>query len=467
MRLLMQTATGSFAAWQSTTLAELGLRESDLEAAIVADSGSLILAPLDRLFGEVRAYRQPSWIKESGRRVIPDVIVLTDHGEVVVVEAKRLGNPELRGRAVVAQIVDYAATLSSIDEADLVNRLSGGACTTWEALCARDFPHLGGDDACRRLARRFRQRVSEAEIDLVIACDEAPDALAGWVRAAGRQSALGFDLHVVEICPLTPAGGSGPIAWLPRPRVSTEIVHRTSVVVRTEGPAAVEVEVTTESADRIEEALDNPRQARRRAVARDVLTPSARAVGLTFEALWTELATFHEAILEQDWSALHDAIADPDDSGPYLRKRDGFLEGRFGANLVRRWKPSVFIGIYFEARDHRVAPLDDRGDFALVLDVSLDARRTPGFDADAYVAAPEYRALCERLRTDPGPFDVVVSTRNRWHPLFLRQPLVDVLGPVGETTALRQQRWLATADQAVAKLLEGGELARLRERLAP
>ncbi len=460
---VIQETDGTFTEWVPRTLVALGLKEADLEAALVARPGPLVLGQLDLLYGDAVVYDQCRLRSGSGHQNIPDVILMTDHGDVIVVEVKRLGNAELRGRSVVSQVVGYAASLAAADEATLVRTLTGGRCSSWEALCREDFPRVARPAS---LARRLRRRVAEAELHLVIACDEAPESLADWVRAAGRQSALGFDLHVVEVRPMVPKGRRQPVAWVPAPQVSTEIIHRTAVVVRTEGTGPVQVDVTTDSAEEVEAAVQSSGRRDRRSKAMAVLAPAADRLGLSVEALWAELDGIHRHAIGLDWPDLHGAIAQPDDPGPYLRGRrgDGFLEGRFGVNLVKHWTPSVFVGAYLMPFDHKQQPLaeEDGGDFALIIDVA----RNKVFDGDSYAEQEAFTRLRERLQRDAGGWDFAdhhaQAKRNRWHPLHLRRPLHEVLAEA-RTPAERRERWLAAARGAVRVLLAGGELAELRE----
>jgi len=461
---VLQARDGTFTEWKATTLVSLGAKESDLEAAITALPGPLVLDQIDLPYGMARVYDQRHLRSGSGHGNIPDIILLTDHGDVLVIEVKRLSNPDLRGRSVIAQVVGYAATLAASDEDSLVQALSEGRHSTWDALCKEDFPTVSRP---KSLANTIRRRLRDAELHLVIACDEAPETLADWVRAAGRQSALGFNLHVIEVRPTVPAGRDRPIAWIPVPRVSTKIIHRTAVVVRAEGATSIKIDVTTDSAEEVEAAVTSPGRRDRWSKAKSILAPAAKRVGLSTRELWAELDAIHRHVLIVDWPELQDAIATPGDTGPYLRgsRRDGFLEGRFGVNLIKRWTPSVFVGAYLHPSDHKqplMAP-DGGGDFALIIDVA----RNKSFDGDAFSEQAAFTRLRERLSRDPGGWDFADHhsqvRRNRWHPLHLRRPLADVLAG-SETPEQRRAQWLMAAKDAVAVLLAGGELAELRNR---
>ena len=127
--------------------------------------------PLELLSGKMAVYSQPVLAFHGSVRK-PDVVIVTDHGDVVVVEVKRLVNAELRdGRRAIAQGVEYASLLSSAQEADLVRSLTGGRHSSWNLLCRHD---LGQDASPSQVANVLRNRIGDGDIHLVIACEEAP-----------------------------------------------------------------------------------------------------------------------------------------------------------------------------------------------------------------------------------------------------------------------------------------------------
>ena len=137
--IVMQGPEGDFGLWRYRPLDELGLKEGDLESAIVAQPKALVIDPLELLVGEMAVYAQPV-LSFRGSVRKPDVVIVTDHGDVVVVEVKRLVNPELRdGRRAIAQGVEYASLLSSVSEADLVRSLTKGKHSSWDLLCRHDL----------------------------------------------------------------------------------------------------------------------------------------------------------------------------------------------------------------------------------------------------------------------------------------------------------------------------------------
>ena len=473
--IVVQGSDGDFGLWQFRPLDELGLKEQDLEKAILAQPKALVVDPLDLLAGKIAAYAQTN-LSFRGSKRRPDLVIVTDHGDVIVVEAKRLINAELRnGKQAIAQVVEYATLLSSASEVDLVSSLTKGNHSSWDLLCRQDLGHSGDSN---RLANVVRNRIRDGEIHLVIACDQAPPDLADLVRAATNSKALAFALRVVEVRPMVPAGhsnaGDCPIAWVPWPRLDTEVVHRTSVTFRAEGfeddgSPSIRVEIQNDSGREVEERVTNSNRAtrtrrERESEAKQVLAPLARSLGLTVEDLWKELSRLHHAVEEGDWDHLNKAIAHADDNGPNQRTGN-IREGRYGVNLLSIWRPSVFIGAYLHDHDHKQPLLvpNKGGDFALIVDV-----RGKPKERDDFASHPCFGALRERLEGNAGDWDFAdhhaQAVRNTYHPLQLRRPLQDVIGDT-HTPEERRTRWLAAAHDAVEILLLGGELAELHRQI--
>ena len=473
--IVIQGSEGDFQLWRFRPLDELGLKEEDLENAIVAQPQALVIDPLEMLSGKIAAYAQ-TVLSFGGSVRRPDVVIVTDHGEVVVVEVKRSINDELRdGRRAIAQVVEYTSLLASASEADLVRSLTKERCSSWDILCRHD---LGQSATSARLANVLRKRVRDGDIHLVVACEQAPPELADLVRAATNSNALAFALHVVEVRPMVPDGVSEAeghrIAWVPWPRLDTEIVHRTSVTVRAEGfdddrSPSIVVDIQSDPAREVEERVVNssrPNRARRESEleTQQVLRPLAEHLGLTGQRLWEELGQLHLALEGEDWSQLNQAIAQPGDDGPNQRP-ENLREGRYGVNLLNIWRPSVFVGAYLQDHDHKQSLLaaDRGGDFALILDV-----RGKRKDREAFADHPCFRRLRERLLGDAGGWDFAdhhaQPGKNSHHPLHLRRPLLDIIGGT-HTLEERRERWVTAAHEAIQTLLRGGELAELRSQL--
>jgi len=183
------------------------------------------------------------------------------------------------------------------------------------------------------------------------------------------------------------------------------------------------------------------------------------------EALFANLA---EELRPEDFEGLYRAMRQPDLSArPTYQK---LKWGRIGVSFpsVGPWRPGVFAGVLVDGADHRVAWVrEEKGpDFVLVVSFHLDAGE-PGWDD--YVMSPEFERLRKRLREDAGVFDFHDHLReprpNRWHPVHLRRPLVDMLAGAKDAEEQRERVAKAIRD-GVEVLLAGGELFELARRFS-
>jgi len=199
--------------------------------------------------GDFKAFSQVCLQALNGRTIYPDLLLMWESGDIVIVEVKLADNPELRDRRVVAQLLEYAACLSQLTETELLDLLASpdSKAETWPGFIRELFPEVRNPE---RLANRFLDRFRSSKLHLIIACDEAPTGLRELVRGVIGQHALGeYLFRVVEIMPFVPDDGSSEMMFLPHSVLETEIVGRTAVTVHidSESPqqqATVNVEVT-------------------------------------------------------------------------------------------------------------------------------------------------------------------------------------------------------------------------------
>ncbi len=110
-------------------------------------------------------------------------------------------------------------------------------------------------------------------------------------------------------------------------------------------------------------------------------------------------------------------------------------DGRLGIDVFGgSWKPGLFVGILLDGGDHRTRPLDiyKGPDFCLIVDFDKSLH-------DDYPRSPNYvsmvSSLVEKVRVlgDGWQFynhleDSSVSRKNKWHPIHIRKPMLDVFG---------------------------------------
>ena len=66
------------------------------------------------IYGPFAVFQQPSFLNAANRLLRPDLLLLSASGHLIIIEVKLSSNPELHDRRILAQIMDYAATISSL-----------------------------------------------------------------------------------------------------------------------------------------------------------------------------------------------------------------------------------------------------------------------------------------------------------------------------------------------------------------
>lgn len=307
---------GRLETWTRTTIREIWRRQGGLAATDENHSagGEKYLEDLivarpellgfdsddadDPIQGPFRCFPQRTVQAMDGRSIYPDIIVLAQSGEVIVVEVKLADNQELKDRRVVGQVLEYAASLTKCGEDDLV-RMFGEQhpdAREWPDLVRALFPDQPDPLLlANKLATKFRR----ADLHLVIACDDVPPGLAEFVKGVTDQKALGaFQFRIVEIVPYS-SEALDEVVFATATRVQTEIVQRLAVEVTTEdGSPAVSVSVTS-----LTEAEKKARQAQERAASRswDEATFFADAEQQLDPATLEAVRRFYDACRQNGW----------------------------------------------------------------------------------------------------------------------------------------------------------------------
>jgi hypothetical protein len=256
MTIAVHGSQAEVALWQPTTLRELGKDEGYLEAALSRTPELLCLeSRRTGIYGPFAVFNQLQLSSPQGRTISPDITLLTASGDVVIVEVKLFGNPELGDRRVIAQAIDYVASLSALDGEGMARLFNGGRPTEWTELVRKHFAEEADpDDLAATLAAKAR----DGDVHIVIACDKAPQGLYEMARSVSAQSHLGFSLDVVEVVPfVAKEEPADAIMFVPSVRLSTEIVARTAIsVTYAEGTAAPGVTIKTTGVEEMAEGLE-------------------------------------------------------------------------------------------------------------------------------------------------------------------------------------------------------------------
>lgn len=246
---ITKISNGKTETWVPTTLDEINKPEEFLEN-IISDNPRLLCLESRRsnIAGPYAVFRQLSFDTPQGRAIRPDVVLLSASGHVIIVEVKRYVNPELRNRKVIAQIVDYASSFSALTEKELLKLFNKEKkdIKYWPGLIQNYFPN---DENCEELAKELLYKFQTGALNIVIVCDRAPIGLSEVLSGISSQSALEFDLDLVEILPYKNNNSNDDdIIFIPKSRMATEIVARTAVTVTyQEGSTKPSVDVRTSS----------------------------------------------------------------------------------------------------------------------------------------------------------------------------------------------------------------------------
>ena len=260
LAIVKRPVTGVMEFWHPTTLDVLGKNEEFLEDTI-ADAPELLRMEnrSTGIHGPYVPFRQLEFTTPQDRSIRPDIIFLAASGHVIVVEVKLYTNAELRDRRVVAQIVDYAAALTALT-AEEVGQLFGahdGSQRAWTDKVRGLFP---AEHDPEELANVILAHLRTGEINMFVACDKAPAGLQEMLKGISSQASLDFSFDLVEIEPYILNDVSG-IFFVPRTRLTTEVVGRTVVTVTYKQSDAKPVAtVVTSSVEEIEKNLLNAQE---------------------------------------------------------------------------------------------------------------------------------------------------------------------------------------------------------------
>lgn len=253
--IVTYAANGKKTAWSPSTLDEIKKDEQYLES-VIAETPELLQLDTRQtgVYGPYAVFRQLRFATPLSREIIPDILLLSASGDAIIVEVKRSSNPELRDRRVIAQAIDYAASLSALSEKELAGLFSQGRESVWTALVNSLFP---GDKDPEELAATLLSNIRTGKLHVVVACDKVPAGLYELAKSVSVQSYLSFSLDVLEITPfLSDNGVADQIMFVPNVRLSTEIVARTAITVTyQQGSPEPSVTISTTGIDEIEENL--------------------------------------------------------------------------------------------------------------------------------------------------------------------------------------------------------------------
>lgn len=135
--------------------------------------------------------------------------------------------------------------------------------------------------------------------------------------------------------------------------------------------------------------------------------------------------------------------------------------GRIGLELLNSWRPGIFVGIMMDGKDHCTTPTNTtKGpDFCLIIDFDNDLH-------NRYPSNNHYlefvNKLSKKIASLQNGFDFYdhladtkIKSNNKWHPIHIRQPLLNVL--IGSSTAEEQDNIFYRTANDLIKLVTDEE----------
>ncbi len=249
---------GSIEAWKPTTFRALGKTERSLEDLIAANPELLGLdSHRTGIRGPFVVFRRVHLETPQGREIVPDLVLLSQSGHALIIEARLGDSEDLRDRRAVAELLEFATTFTAATEDELLQLFRGDRkADSWGQLVGELFPK---EEAPDELGAEFLRKFSTGELHLFLVCDGAPEGLRELVASvSGHQALGGYEFKVTELMPhVSPRGPQDALLLLPRSPLRTEIIARTAVTISYEvgqPRPAVAVAVTPQ-----EQILDNLR----------------------------------------------------------------------------------------------------------------------------------------------------------------------------------------------------------------
>jgi hypothetical protein len=215
--------------------------EKWLQRLLYENPGCLPIEDIDPSYGSIIPICQ-----EINTKAGPaDILYVTAHGKIVLVETKLYRNPEAR-RAVVAQIIDYAKELTKWRYGDLaleVAKVTGQGPNALIDIVQSRISAQGGLLNEAQFVDNINRSLSRADLLLLIVGDgitTGTEALIGFLEQYGT---LHFSFGLIEAAVYrTPNDG-----YLIQPRIlaKTEILRRT-LLVGSDGSPVQEASVDEE-----------------------------------------------------------------------------------------------------------------------------------------------------------------------------------------------------------------------------
>jgi len=173
-----------------------------------------------------------------------DNLFISHSGYLVVVETKLWRNPEAK-REVVAQLIDYAASLARVSY-DELDELVRQYLRRYEQsdLSLEQWVEAQLEPVDLGFQRRVARNLKLGRLLLLIVTDHARPSVLDMLRRVNAYPSLSMDIAVVEMRPFRRLGtGDNGVLLIPYVAGRTEIIERSVVEVTVQGTPEAKVSV--------------------------------------------------------------------------------------------------------------------------------------------------------------------------------------------------------------------------------
>lgn len=183
MPILIRNGSGSYVVSPSGFS-----KESELELVLSEFPALLMEDGADDGAADIKFVDRQVTLPDAGRL---DLLFVDGEGVPIAVETKLASNAEAR-REVVAQVIDYLSSLTSLTVDELDKKVNGKLDAALRALTAE-----GDESAFDNLWQKVGENLRDGRARIVVALDDAPPDLQRIFRFLGRRSDL--DVLLVSV----------------------------------------------------------------------------------------------------------------------------------------------------------------------------------------------------------------------------------------------------------------------------
>lgn len=149
------------------------------------------------------------------------------------------------------------------------------------------------------------------------------------------------------------------------------------------------------------------------------------------------------------------------DQESYELQDDGSKYGRIGLSMFKVWSPGVFVGFLINGKDHCTTSLlgERSPDFSVILSFDKKFHNTyldyENYNLFVKYLEDEIHVLGDGWNLYHHVLDKNVSSANKWHPIHIRKPMIELLQ--GTITTQDQSKRFVDASRTILGIIKKSE----------